>query len=88
MARFAPGSAQTIGASLGLGLASAWEYLKRGWSGAGTVRGRTPTLSAVVVGDLPISILKSAKPTGRPGSGRNEALSLVGGDHVIPILPK
>ena len=32
MARFAPGSAQTIGASLGLGLASAWEYLKRAWS--------------------------------------------------------
>jgi len=36
-----PHSALFIGASRGLGLALAQEYLKRGWSVVGTARGRT-----------------------------------------------
>ena len=55
MPRFAPGSAQTIGASLGLGLVLAREYLKRAWSVVGMVSGKAPTVSVAVFGDLPTS---------------------------------
>ena len=71
MPRFAPDSAQTICASLGLGLVLAREYLERGWGRVGTARGKTPMLSAAVVGNLATSIPEFAEPIGRPGSGLN-----------------
>ena len=59
-----PGSALIIGASRGLGLALAQEYLERGWRVVGTVRGRAALhdLADRFAGRLEVETLDVVKP--------------------------